>query len=288
MGLGMDPFTGSRYAFASGNPLSGVELDGHYAVDVGGEKVAKTAVEVGSAVTKLSPWRLAFSAFMQVMEAQAAGPENEGGEQSLLGREVTFDSDRQFLSVGDDEMDRDSCGNGMNSVLYMPLDDSGRASGMTACLTNGGFDYLKPDGSRVFGNASAIEGSATIYDPKLKGKTPGLWESAPKDWSLGSGLDRGHLLARQLGGDGTDKRNLVPLYADVNRIDMREQESIVAEALAAPEATVFYSVVPNYDRDSGIPTSITMSAFYANGTPILNPNGDDGSAPGSVTLMNTP
>src|SRR5207248_3244748 len=29
MALGMDPFTGNRYAFAGGNPISFVELDGH-------------------------------------------------------------------------------------------------------------------------------------------------------------------------------------------------------------------------------------------------------------------
>jgi RHS repeat-associated protein len=29
MDLGMDPFTGNRYAFTGGNPISRVELDGH-------------------------------------------------------------------------------------------------------------------------------------------------------------------------------------------------------------------------------------------------------------------
>ena len=27
--LGLDPFTGNRYAFAGGNPITGIELDGH-------------------------------------------------------------------------------------------------------------------------------------------------------------------------------------------------------------------------------------------------------------------
>lgn len=30
MGLGSDPFTGSRYAFTGGNPISNVEIDGHW------------------------------------------------------------------------------------------------------------------------------------------------------------------------------------------------------------------------------------------------------------------
>ncbi|MFE6511682.1 RHS repeat-associated core domain-containing protein [Nocardioides sp. NPDC057767] len=39
MGLGADPFTGSRYAFASGNPISGIELDGHVAIDGDGNPI---------------------------------------------------------------------------------------------------------------------------------------------------------------------------------------------------------------------------------------------------------
>ena len=33
MGLGIDPFTSNRYAFAAGNPISRIELDGHMALD---------------------------------------------------------------------------------------------------------------------------------------------------------------------------------------------------------------------------------------------------------------
>jgi hypothetical protein len=35
MGLDTDPFTGSRYAFGDGNPISNIELDGHTHCDVG-------------------------------------------------------------------------------------------------------------------------------------------------------------------------------------------------------------------------------------------------------------
>ena len=34
MGLGSDPFTGNRYAFTGGNPISNVEVDGHFAIKV--------------------------------------------------------------------------------------------------------------------------------------------------------------------------------------------------------------------------------------------------------------
>jgi RHS repeat-associated protein len=39
MNLGTDPWTSNRYAFAGGNPISGVEIDGHYAIDDEGNRV---------------------------------------------------------------------------------------------------------------------------------------------------------------------------------------------------------------------------------------------------------
>jgi hypothetical protein len=32
LNLGTDPWTSNRYAYAGGNPISGVEIDGHYAI----------------------------------------------------------------------------------------------------------------------------------------------------------------------------------------------------------------------------------------------------------------
>ncbi|MER6969933.1 RHS repeat-associated core domain-containing protein [Nocardioides sp. NPDC000445] len=40
LGLGSDPYTGSRYAFAAGNPISRIELDGHMYADEGPRAVA--------------------------------------------------------------------------------------------------------------------------------------------------------------------------------------------------------------------------------------------------------
>jgi hypothetical protein len=34
MNLGTNPWTGNRYAFAGGNPITGIELDGHCPIDV--------------------------------------------------------------------------------------------------------------------------------------------------------------------------------------------------------------------------------------------------------------
>lgn len=42
MALGFDPWNANRYAFAGGNPMTGVELDGHMAIDGGGGGAGST------------------------------------------------------------------------------------------------------------------------------------------------------------------------------------------------------------------------------------------------------
>ncbi len=39
LALGTDPWNTNRYAFAGGNPITGIELDGHYAIDDNGDRV---------------------------------------------------------------------------------------------------------------------------------------------------------------------------------------------------------------------------------------------------------
>jgi hypothetical protein len=42
MGMGSDPFTGNRYAFGGGNPISRVEIDGHFSIDTLVREVTET------------------------------------------------------------------------------------------------------------------------------------------------------------------------------------------------------------------------------------------------------
>jgi len=71
---------------------------------------------------------------------------------------------------------------------------------------------------------------------------------------------RGHLLARQLGGSGDDRRNLVTLiHIPVNTPIMRGFETRVRRAVDARE-TVLYTVKPNYRGRNPMPVSITIEA----------------------------
>ena len=167
-------------------------------------------------------------------------------------------------------------GGGASSVFYMPLDSVGRAQGVVACLNYAGFNYTNPDGSMAKDVPQTdIVGSGTLWPPT----TPGFWESNPKGWTIGSDprMQRGHLLGRQLGGVGDDRRNLVPLYAAVNSPIMSGYESQVADAIGAGQ-TVYYTVTPQYEGDNPIPVSITMNAVTADGFPVL----------ANVVIPNTP
>jgi hypothetical protein len=69
-------------------------------------------------------------------------------------------------------------------------------------------------------------------------------------------VNRGHLLARQLGGSGTDLRNLVTIYRAVNDPDMKSYETRVAALLAV--GPVYYEAHANYSGNSALPSSIDL------------------------------
>ena len=125
-------------------------------------------------------------------------------------------------------------------IDYGSLNASGQAQGIEATITR---DML--------GTGSHAKGSI---------KPPG-WDSENGNHS------RGHLLARMLGGSGSDERNLVTLFQrDTNSPVMRDFETQVHDAVAAGE-TVNYRVTPIYDGD-GKPTSVALQARGSQGLDI--------------------
>jgi hypothetical protein len=84
--------------------------------------------------------------------------------------------------------------------------------------------------------------------------------STRSDLKTDHGMARGHLLGRQLGGDGNDPRNLVTLAQNpANSPAMRDFEAAVRKAVEAGE-TVDYKVTPVYLGDSPVAVGVTMSA----------------------------
>lgn len=153
---------------------------------------------------------------------------------------------------------------GASWAYYMPLDSLGRAQGAMACLTAGGYNYKKEGGGLKFSNNSMIVGSyAGSVDPA----------------GFKTGMNRGHLLGRQLGGAGNDRRNLVPLWPVPNQQVMQPFENQIA-GLVQTGTTVFYSAIPTYNGTSLIPSAVTINAYAITPTgpsPILG-----------VSILNNP
>ena len=75
-----------------------------------------------------------------------------------------------------------------------------------------------------------------------------------------AGHARGHLIARSLGGSGTDARNLTTLFQrGANSPVMRDFEAQVANAVRAGQ-TVRYEVVPIYRGSELVPRGVTLRA----------------------------
>jgi hypothetical protein len=76
---------------------------------------------------------------------------------------------------------------------------------------------------------------------------------------------RGHLLGRQLGGSGSDPRNLVTMeQTPANSPVMRDFENQVRAAVENGQ-TVEYSATPIYDGDNPIPQGITLQGKGSGG-----------------------
>lgn len=117
-------------------------------------------------------------------------------------------------------------------IEYRPLDGQGRPTGIQARIKR------------------PIRGG-THANPSIR--PPGFLGGAANH-------ARGHLLARQLGGSGDDRRNLVTLiHIPVNTPIMRGFETRVRKAVDARE-TVLYSVTPNYKGKNPMPASVTINA----------------------------
>jgi RHS repeat-associated protein len=288
MNLGTDPFTGNRYAFGGGNPASSIEIDGHFDCGICSEvadtasdwlksaanevddAASKAASKVGSGALrflgKASGIGTAVYVFLDTLGFDLDGSSTASRESAIgeeynynLGRLTTPDKDVEWRPYADLALRQDNCSKGQSAIYYLPLDGQGRAQGGRACLTKGDYNYEKDDGSEAFpGVTSKIFGTRTEF--------PIDWSKIPKGYysrqtADRQGLDyvqRGHLIGKQLGGSGTDMRNLVPLYNEANSPIMSSFENEVAARIKAGE-TIYYQSDANYTGNNPIPDSISIS-----------------------------
>lgn len=124
-------------------------------------------------------------------------------------------------------------------IKYGELDSLGRATGAEAYITK---DMIGT-GSRAKQSikpAGYIKGTSPVYH------------------------HRGHIIAKDLGGSGTDARNLTTLYSHANTPIMRNHEQEVKKIIQNGE-NIYYKSSPIYKDDSLIPRGITLEAKGDNG-----------------------
>lgn len=140
---------------------------------------------------------------------------------------------------------------------YKPGKDGCRATGAVA-------NYL--------GRESAEDGTSTVGPRRADADTGARWLAPPGGFNELPGdppwsRARGHLIGRQLGGSGTELRNLVPLHAAANSGIMSQIESRVLNRIATGQS-VRYEVTPVYGgRATGVPAAVHIKAA---GTAGLN------------------
>lgn len=139
-------------------------------------------------------------------------------------------------------------------VFYNPLDCVGRATKAFGLITA---DML---------SKNIILGDTIGTDANRKLNPVGI--------DSDSELDRGHLIARQLGGSGDTLKNLTPIYHKVNNGKMKMYENMISLAVIECEVLngvgLYVQVTPFYVGDNGVPLFINMIAFGLNGTFNLN------------------
>ncbi len=123
-----------------------------------------------------------------------------------------------------------------------------------------GFDYPDWTGQPVNGGIGSIAATKAFADlraPLPAGQKPGDSVLAPGDPGPNirdaRGIDRGHLIAKVLGGRGQDttdddrgSRNLIAQFAKANNGPMRAAEYTVRRAVEADCQRVLYEVTPRY------------------------------------------
>ncbi|MGW0084406.1 golvesin C-terminal-like domain-containing protein [Streptomyces sp. NPDC003393] len=269
MGLGTDPYTSNRYAFAGGNPASCVELDGHM-LDGGGGGSAPSGDGKPPADDTYDNW---FWGQLKEIASELASQNRAAIVGRIFGNvlgwnstprgsgESAYDQSNPDYTkglltkpgyqaeVGQGDtwpVNMDDCEAGNSAAYYSPLDSLGRAQGARACLTDGDFGWVDGKTGEIKGNADSW-----LRGTPVPRKGPGAWTDPL--WNppgTGRGKDRSHLLANRLGGTGLDRRNLTPLFSDVNHpIMWNTVEKEVVGRLGSGH-TMYYEVSAGYSGNS--------------------------------------
>ncbi|MFF0479560.1 DNRLRE domain-containing protein, partial [Streptomyces sp. NPDC004284] len=256
MGLGTDAFTGNRYAFTGGNPVSNVELDGHFALIDDLAEGAILLVAVAAVVT--------YEVVVNDQDVQTAI--NDTFDSIVEGIGDLFEDDEPepepttepiplpIPGPGEDTTNKKRCADEPKSsrFQYQPLDGEGRSQGATALICPD--DLKAPLEPRDTGTVNVYG----FPDPAQNTNRSGR----------GNIFDRTHIVGDKVGGDWVNE-NLFTGFSRMNKSGMRRCEIQMEKQLAAGK-WVMYTGKLNYSHTTGYADSITMSAYTEDGVLFSN------------------
>jgi RHS repeat-associated protein len=256
MGLGTDPYTGNRYAFTGGNPISGIEIDGHFSWDD-----IKGALKTGTKfAAKRNPIGIGLDLGSFVFGYE--NPIDKGIDKVFdlfeegNGRFRTFPRGPGGCNAG---------GSGWQNPGSLDSAHGNRATFFEACITRAdlrtgsGTDVRKvmPPGYRWAGRTARHHGLTSREN-----------------------INACHLLSDVLGGSGLDLRNLATCSRGANTVqdgstqganNMYTYETQVKNAIEKEGQTVYYKVTPNYQGVRTVATEFHIFAigYLPDGSPGL-------------------
>ncbi|WP_426405359.1 DNRLRE domain-containing protein [Streptomyces sp. R-07] len=271
MGLGSDPFTGNRYAFTGGNPISNVEIDGHFAFLAALAPIAAAVavLEVVAVVLVVAVVVLAVAAVVEKVAEEINEDADEGEAEKPKEDPKPIPKPRP----GPDDTDDDSkkgCGDGWVQHGDVDASNGNRSTGVTACLNK---DYLDS-------HSGSATDTSTVAPPGYRWaqRVAGHLGAQP----VQQNINACHLLANQLSGSGTELNNLATCSrganawqdgSDQGANNMQNYEQQVYDAIQAGQ-DVMYTVTPTYSGARTVPTGFTLTAYGQNpdGTPGIQIN----------------
>ncbi len=240
------------YAYVANNPTTSVDPTGAF---VAGEYATISRTTSAALVATLP--RLAFAIVQQY-----AVPGAVIGIAALVTVRSLPDVD---IDPNDDAVDAPD-----DRPIPIPFPIPWPQTETTNKPRPGDCSYDGPSWYNYWGPNSRPTGAdACLKAPLGGGSAPGY---DPPGWQSGAGYDRGHIIARRLGGSGSEPGSLFTQCLGVNRGAMRVFEGEVFGKANSGE-TIYYVVALGY---FGRTIPDTVSAFYA---------GNHGSA-GTATFSN--
>ena len=196
------------------------------------------------------------------------------GEYGTVDKLIIVDETQMMYDLTVDEVHTFAVGDGAwivhNCAKQM---DFGKDNNEWDILLNGKTHQLSLFNHIAYGNVDNLgraTGAAAILEKPL-GTGSEASTDLPNGWP--NGYERGHLLAKSLGGDGSLDTNIAPITPAANKRMYWDAEYLVQQAVDNGQI-VQYQVTPNYSGNSITPDSFTVIA-----------NGDKGFAL-NITIQN--